>query len=266
MNDQTLLELVRRADPVASGVSDLPDGLLERVLAAPLEEKNPRQRLRGSAKFALVAVAFGITAAVASLAIAGTGWLTGEPAPPQVVTNFQSYTPQLGFHPNPGSAVLVAEDDQVKLYASTNHEGTYCLDVTSPWKPATTLDGGTCVPQAIASAPFIAGVAGGGSVSDQGLPLVVAGRVADPAARSVQFTLPDGTTVTRPVGSSGFFVASVTVPAPCANGGWRSSFIALDANGDAVAQTATLSLMTAAQKDSPLRRPVHSCLLSWLRP
>lgn len=266
MNDQMLLEMVRRADPVAAGIGDPPPALLERVLASPRAEETPRRHLRRSAKFALVAAAFGVSAAIASLAIAGTGWLTGEPAPPPVVTNFQSYTPQLGFHPDPGSAVLVARDDQVRLYATTNREGTYCLDVTSPWKPATTRDGGTCVPQATASAKFIAGIASGGPLTGQGLPLVVAGRIVDPAARSVQFTLPDGDTLTRPLGSSGFFVASVTVPALCANDGWRTTFTALDADGDAVARTATLSLMTAMEKNSPLRGPVHSCLLSWLRP
>lgn len=265
MNDQMLLEMVRRADPVAAGVGDPPLALLERVLASPRAGKNPR-RLRRSAKFTLVAAVFGVGAAIASLAIAGTGWLTGEPAPPPVVTNFQSYTPQLGFHPDPGSAVLVASDGQVKLYATTDREGTYCLDVTSPWKPATTLDGGSCVPQATAAAQFIAGIASGGPRSDQGLPLVVAGRVVDPEARSVQFTLPDGNSVTQPLGSSGFFVASVTVPALCANGGWSSKFTALDADGNAVAGTRTLTLMTALEKDSPLHGPIHSCLLSWLQP
>lgn len=265
MNDQTLLELVRRADPVATGVGDPPQALLERVLASPLEEKNPRWPRRRSAKFALVAAAFGVSAAIASLAIAGTGWLTGEPAPPPVVTDFEAYTPQLGFHPDPGSAVLVAKDDQVKLFATTNREGTYCLDLTAPWKPATTLDGGTCVPPATASAHFIAGIAGGGPLSEQGMPLVVVGRVADPDARSVQFALPNGSTATRPLGSSGFFVAGVTVQAPCANGGWRSTFSALDANGNAVAQTPLLSLIKETQTNSRLRGPVHACLLSWLR-
>ena len=54
-------------------------------------------------RFALVAAVLALSGLIASLAIAGTGWLTGEPAPPPVVTDFRAYTPQLGFHLTPAA-------------------------------------------------------------------------------------------------------------------------------------------------------------------
>lgn len=265
MNDQTLLELVRSADPLSSSVGEPPRALLELVRASPRPEKEPR-RIRGwQAKVALGGVVFGVSGVIAALAIAGTGWLTGEPAPPEVVTNFRLYTPQLGFHPDPGKAVLVARDGQVQLYATTDREGTYCLDVVAPWKPATVHDGGTCVPQAIASADFAAGVVSASPVTEQGMTFVVVGRVADPKARSVRFADPGGNTVTQPVGSSGFFLADVTTPGPCATGNWSSTFTALDADGNAVAHTGTISLAELSEHDSARRGPIRSCLVRFLQ-
>jgi hypothetical protein len=200
---------------------------------------------------------------IAALAIAGTGWLTGEPAPPDVVTDFQSYTPQLGFHPEPGKAVLVARDGQIDLYATPDREGTYCLDLVAPWKPATVRDGGTCVPERIASGHFIAGNLGGTRTT-----LIVGGRIADPQARSVAFTGPDGSRVTAAVGASGFFVAALTTSATCANasGHWSSSFTALDANGSVLARTSTLSLARLRTWHSPLRHGrLSACLFSGLQ-
>lgn len=265
MNDQTLKELVRHADPLLTEIGEPPRALLERVLATPRAGEKPR-RVRGwQGRLALGVAVLGVSGVIAALAIAGTGWLTGEPAPPEVVTNFQAYTPQLGFHPDPGKAVLVAQEGQVKLYATTDREDTYCLDLVAPWKPATVRDGGTCVPKAIASGDFVAGVVGAGPVSEHGLTFVVGGRIADSSARSVQFTGLDGNTVTQPLGSSGFFLATVTTSRPCANGDWSSTFTALDADGNFVARTGTISLMKLREKDSALRGPVRDCLVSFLQ-
>lgn len=264
MNDQTLLELVRHADPLDATVAEPPPALLERVLASSRARKHPR-RVRGwHARVALGAAIFGLSGVVVALAIGGTGWLTGEPAPPEVVTNFQAYTPQLGFHPDPGKAVLVAQEGQVKLYATTDREGTYCLDLVAPWKPATVRDGGTCIPQATASGDFVAGIVGGGPLTEQGTTLVVAGRIAAPQARSVQFADPGGKTVTQLLGSSGFFAATVTMSAPCATGDWSSTFTALDADGNALAHTATISLTKLSEKDTSQRGPVRACWFAGL--
>jgi hypothetical protein len=88
-------------------------------IARPRPRLSPRRRVALAVFVALVAIG---TAAAAT-----TTWLGGSPAPPAVVDDFGSYTPQLGFHPDPGRAVLVAEDGDVALYATTNAEGTYCM-------------------------------------------------------------------------------------------------------------------------------------------
>lgn len=258
MNDQALFERVRDADPLRAAVGEPPRALLERVLASPRAEKRPRLP-RWRAKVAVTVVVLALSGAIAALAIAGTGWLTGEPAPPEVVTNFHDYTPQLGFHPDPGKAVLVAQQGQVELYATTDREGTYCLDLVAPWKPATVGDGGTCVPKWIASGHFVAG-----NLSSARTTLVVAGRIADPRARSVQFTGPDGTPVTVPVGSSGFFLAAVKTSGPCA-GNWSSTFTALDAGGDSLAQTRKISLIRVRETDSPRGGTVRACWFGFLQ-
>lgn len=129
-----------------------------------------------------------------SLSIAANGWLTGEPAPPPAVSDFKAYTPQLGFHPQPGKAVLVAQDGVIKLYATTNRDGTYCLVVAEPWKSPSAGDGGTCVQKREASSPITAGLIGGSPGA-----WVVAGRVVDARARRISFTRPDGTTIELPI-------------------------------------------------------------------
>jgi hypothetical protein len=103
MNDQTLFEMVRQADPLAAAArtAEPPRELLERVLVSARGEHGSARRLRGRSRLVLAVAILGLGAVVAGLAIAGTGWLTGEPAPPAVVTDFQAYTPQLGFHPDP---------------------------------------------------------------------------------------------------------------------------------------------------------------------
>jgi len=265
MNDQTLLELVRSADPLSADLGRPPRALVERVLASPRADREPRRIDGWQAKVALGAVVFGVSGVIAALAIAGTGWLTGEPAPPQVVTNFQLYTPQLGFHPDPGKAVLVARDGDVELYATTDREGTYCLDVVAPWKPATVHDGGTCVTQSVASGDFVAGVVSGSPVTEQGMTFVVGGRVADPKARSVRFDDPGGNTVTQPLGSSGFFLSTVTMSGPCATGNWSSTFTALDSAGNALAHTGTIPLAELSEHDSARSGPIRSCLVRFLQ-
>lgn len=263
MNDQTLLELVRQADPLSSKLEEPPRALLERLLASPRPAQKPRRARGWHARLVLAAAVFGLSGVVAALAIAGTGWLTGAPAPPAVVTNFRAFTPQLGFHPDPGKAVLVAEDGQIDLYATPDREGTYCLDLVSPWKPATVLDGGTCLPKWIASGHFIAGNLGGTRTT-----LVVGGRIADPQARSVQFTGPDGSVVTASVGSSGFFVKALRTSATCGNadGDWSSTFTALDGNGHMLAHTPVLSLAKLKTWHSPVRDGLLSaCLFSSLQ-
>lgn len=265
MNDQTLLELVREADPLSGDVGQPPRALLERVLAAPRSRTKPRRARRWQARIALAVVALAFSGAIAALALAGTGWLTGEPAPPAVVTDFRAYTPQLGFHPDPGKAVLVAHDGDVDLYATPDREGTYCLDLVAPWKPATMLDGGTCLPRWIASGRFVAGNLGIGPETKQGTTLVVAGRVADPRASSVEFAGPDGKTVTTPVGSSGFFVATLRASGPCANGDWSSTFSAFAADGRVLARSPALLLEKLSTSRVPSRGVVHGCWSSFLQ-
>ena len=153
----------------------------------------------------VVAVAVSLVV-LGTAAAATTSWLTGRPAPPSVVSDFRSYTPQLGFHPDPGGAVLVAQDGDVSLYATTNAEGSYCLVVSAPWKrPETLPDGGTCVPRKTAAAPLVAGVVGTAPTT-----LLVAGRADARRARTIEFVSPHGRLVTRPIGSSGFFVAALS--------------------------------------------------------
>jgi hypothetical protein len=135
---------------------DLPPGRLEarrEHLMAEIVRGQQRPhfvslpRLMGTrrriAVLAIVTLLIVIGTAVAST----TSWLTGSPAPQSVVSDFGTYTPQLGFNPEPGRAVLVAEDGDISLYATTNKQGTYCLVASAPWKrPEKLADGGTCIP------------------------------------------------------------------------------------------------------------------------
>lgn len=175
----------------------------------------------------------------ASLALAATkgGWLTGSPAPPQAVTGFEQYTPQLGFHPEAGKAQFVAQDGPIKLYATSNREGGICYLVDEPWKPANAGDGGTCASREQAAAPISAGGLGGSADV-----LVVGGRVADERARSINFTTPTGEPVVRPLGAGGFYVAQVPWRGHCPKHDWAPRFIALDFDGNTVAE-AKISLL-----------------------
>lgn len=183
---------------------------------------------------ALVVVGAGTTAATTG------GWLSGPSAPPAVQTDFGSYSPRLGFHPDPGRAVLVAEDGDVSLYATTNEEGGYCTTASAPWKrPETLPTGGTCIGLDQASAPLVAGQVGAtSSTSDDGTAtFLIAGRSRNPEARSVRFSDPSGRVVVTSLGSSGFFVAAVPITgSPCAKGDWKPTFVVLGTNADELAR------------------------------
>ena len=98
------------ADPIAAFRSEL-------RAAANRQRRSSQRRLVAAAVVALVAII-----ALTGVATGGVGWLTGTPAPHSVIADFGTYTPQLGFHPDPGSAVLVASDGDSHLYATTNAE------------------------------------------------------------------------------------------------------------------------------------------------
>jgi hypothetical protein len=177
---------------------------------------------------------------VGTAAAATTSWLTGSPAPSSVVNGFKSYPTQLGFHPVPGQAVLVAGSHSVSLYATLNREGGYCLTVSAPWKrPDSLPDGGTCVTASDAAAAFVAGTLGvSSSPGESATTLVVAGRTTNPNARAVRFDDPDGISRTQRLGSSGFFVATIETPgSPCSRGDWAPAFELLAPSGDRLAST-----------------------------
>jgi hypothetical protein len=123
---------------------DLPARIAER--GAPSASR--RRSHRSPARLVLAAAAVIVLTAAPAYAIGRTlvDWLSAEPAPPEIVSDFGNYAPQLGFNPEPGKAVLVAEDEHVRLFATTNKQGTYCFIV------GTRADGGTCVSRAVASA------------------------------------------------------------------------------------------------------------------
>lgn len=190
------------------------------------------RRRRGWTLRFTVAVVAAVVVVTAGLAVAASGWLIGEPAPPPVVQDFRDYTPQLGFHPDAGKAVLVAHDGVIKLYATTNREGTYCLVVDEPWKPPSAGDGGTCVPKMWANYPITASVIGAAGDQGRGQTEVVAGRVDDRDARRVRFSDPVGNTLERSLGTSGFFVLAVHTASGCPDHDWAPTFTALAAGGE----------------------------------
>ncbi len=170
------------------------------------------------------------------------GWLSGEPAPQSVRDNFDSYTPQLGFQPDAGEAVLVAADRGASLFATTNDRGSYCLATA-------TRDGGTCIPPDHAVAPLIAGIMSNDPAHGGNRFLLVAGRAADPRVRTIRFSDPTGGVVERPVGSSGFFLAALSpteAPRPCSHGDWRPAFEGLALDGEVVVR-AVISLAEARE-------------------
>jgi hypothetical protein len=212
-------------------------------------------RRRRGRRIALATLVAAASLLAVGAAVGAGGWLRGEPASPAVTSDFAGYAPQLGFHPEPGSAVLVARDGEIALYATTNREGGYCVAVDAPWKPAATLpDGGTCLPASLTSAPFAAGIGGAAG----GTTLVVVGRTTASAARTVEFAAPDGGDVSRQLGSSGFFVAELDLHGPaCAGGGWRPRFDLRDARGNRVAAF-SVDLVRAARVDACVLYGLHA--------
>lgn len=95
-----------------------PIALFRTQLRAAAERQmiSPRRRRRLLFPAGLAFAAIAITGA----ALAASGWLTGQPAPSSVASDFSGYTPQLGFQPDPGNSVLVAQDGDSSLYATTN--------------------------------------------------------------------------------------------------------------------------------------------------
>jgi hypothetical protein len=180
----------------------------------------------------------------------------GEQAPRQIVTNLESYTPQLGFNPDPEKAVLVAQEAHVRLYVTSNRQGTYC------YIASTRLDGGTCVSKAVADAPVIAGFIGGdGEHRTNGL--VMVGRIRDPRAHTVRFNAPDSTPVVRNVGLGGFFVAVAPAESPmaaCAGAGWKPTFTFHSHLGDEI----TSATIEIARPFGPPSRP--ACAFAGPRP
>jgi hypothetical protein len=183
-------------------------------------------------RVAALAIALGLLL-IGTAVAATTDWLTGSPAPKSVVSDFGSYAPQLGFNPEPGRAVQVATDEDTILYATTNRQGSYCLIASAPWKrPSTLPDGGTCIALGQAAAPLIAGLVGAHSSSNGEQTYLIAGRTTDPEAQTIRFSDPSGTMITRPVGSSGFFLAAIHTGTPaCANGDWKPTFTSVGADG-----------------------------------
>jgi hypothetical protein len=197
-------------------------------------------------RVALVALALGLLAIGTAVAATKTDWLTGSPAPQSVVSDFGSYATQLGFNPEPGRAVQVAADGEMILYATTNKQGSYCLIASAPWKrPGKLGEGGTCIPPAQAVAPLVAGLVGASSSPNGEQTYLIAGRTTDPDARAIRFSDPTGAPITRAIGSSGFFIATVrTEEDACANGDWKPTFSVLAADGKQ-RSSATITLASA---------------------
>jgi hypothetical protein len=196
-----------------------------------------RRRRLGLATLSLL-----LAAAFTGITLAATGLLLGSAAPPEVVEDFDAYTEQLGYHPQPGRARLVAKDGNFLLYATTNREGTYCIVTSAPWRPPGKLtgDGGVCVPPEKAAEPIAVGVTAASAANESGeTTLVVAGRVRDQRAQTIRFTDAGGEPIERTLGAQGFFVAGVRHI--CTGESWSPIFTASDSAGNRVA-TAKITL------------------------
>jgi len=162
-----------------------------------------------------------------------------------VKSDFGSYATQLGFNPQPGQAVLVANSGPYQLYATANTQGGFCTLVVTPWRPASAHEGGECtaaqgLPE---SSKFYASTGGQSALVDNASTVVVYGHTSDAGASSVQFDGPNGSPVTATVGKGGFFIigTNVTGGIGCGSGGWAPTFRVLDATGQQLsAWTVTL--------------------------
>jgi hypothetical protein len=218
--------------------------------AAERRVRSHRRRRRA----ALATVALAAAAAGTGITAAATGWFHGTPAPPEVISDFRSYTPQLGFHPKSGKAELVARDgEDYLLYATANREGTYCVVTSSPtMRPGQLNDGGTCVPESDASEPIAVGIGPGGGpkLTERTRVLAIIGRVQADGARSIEFADQLGTQVQRTLGAGGFFIAAMPVTM-CPDDSWTPTFVARDAGGNEVAR-ATIPMIW-------VRHDLHAC-------
>lgn len=193
------------------------------LISAAAHWQSSRSRRRRRLMLAAGAIAGSVV--VVGVAAAAGGWLTGTPAPQSVKSDFGSYTPQLGFHPDPGASVLVASDGDYQLYATTDAKGSYCIVLSTPSsRPPESMGGGYCISRATADQPIVAGLFGS----------LLLGRVSVAGATAVQVQLPDGATRTIPLASSGFFLARIDAK-PCEYGTWSPRFVALGSAGTAVA-------------------------------
>jgi hypothetical protein len=228
-----------------------PDDIVVRQLLTPFARvqpvtlrRRPSRRLRR--RFSFVVVALGLTGVIATVAVAGTGWLVGSPAPPDVKADFGSYATQLGFNPQPGQAVLVASSGAYQLYATANTQRGLCTLVVTPWVPASAHEGGECSAAPADSSAFYASVGGQSAETNDATTVVVYGHTSDGEASSVQFDGPNGAPVTATVGKGGFFIAGTTGPGMmCGRGAWAPTFHVLDATGHELSAT-TLTLRPAA--------------------
>lgn len=209
-------------------------------------QRRARYRLatgqRRRRRILLAAAALAAAGVVVGAAVAASGWLTGTPAPQSVKSDFGTYTPQLGFHPQPGNSALVASDGDNDLYATTNTEGSYCIVLSTPLsRPPQSMGGGYCIGTATADQPIVAGVFPASPDS-----LLLAGRVSVSDATAVQAQLPDGSSRKIQLASSGFFLASIEGK-PCQHGTWSPQLLALNSVGTTVAaSTITLEEKLAA--------------------
>lgn len=217
-----------------------------------------RSRSRRRRRVALLTSVLALAAVVVGASDAATGWLTGAPAPPSVKSDFDSYTPQLGFRPDPGKAVLVASDGDDQLYATTNAEGSYCIVLSTPsLRPPESMGGGYCIGRATAEQPIVAGAFP--TTSDT---LALAGRISVAGATAVETQLPDGTTRTIPLASSGFFLSSFAGK-PCEHGSWSPRLVATSPGGNELA-VSTITLEQDLPSDPPA--VTHACALAYITP
>jgi hypothetical protein len=237
-----------------------PDDFVVRELLAPYARVQPvtlrrRPTRRWHRRFVLVAVALGLTGVIATVAVAGTGWLVGSPAPASVQSDFDSYATQLGVKPVPGRAVLVASSGDFQLYATLNSQGGVCTLVSTPWNRPGSYEGGNCSSNTPDATPFWAGI-GGMDLANNGSTVVVDGHTTAAGAASVQFESPNGETITAPINASGFFIAGMSVPGSmCDWGAWTPSFTVLDSSGQQLS-AASVSILPGASKVTSDRGPV----------
>jgi hypothetical protein len=153
-------------------------------------------------------------AGAAVLALAGGGLgaaaLLGWPAPQHVKEEIaavdQGMPADLRLNPDVEHARAVAATDNATLYAATLHDGGSCSEIVTAGDRGR---GATCTRGAAAeaislTAPFDDG-------AGPGAPVVLGGRVNDPAGTSVEARYADGSTDPVPLGDDRYFLFDVPV-------------------------------------------------------